>query len=97
MIARATVRPPTPESNTPIARSSLIGGRLPPERLRDLLLRLLELGRPGLRREVLPAAVGEEAHDVGVVQLRRDPPVPRPATKCETSGRSRTISVPVPS
>src|SRR4051812_37756265 len=73
MIARATVSPPPPESNTPIARSSLMSFALPPERLRDLLLRLVELRRPRLRGEVLPSPVGEETDDLGVVELRRDP------------------------
>src|SRR4051794_1286739 len=72
MIARATVSPPTPESNTPIARSSLTSLALPPERLRDLLLRLLELRRPGLRGEVLPSAVGKETDDLRAVELRCD-------------------------
>src|SRR5436190_11569912 len=79
MIARATVSPPTPESNTPIARSSLMSAfplhePLPPEGLRDLLLRLLEFRRPGLGGEVLPTTVGEEAHDVRGLELRGDAP-----------------------
>src|SRR4051812_35705434 len=77
MIARATVSPPTPESNTPIARSSLmpplpLREALPPEGLRDLFLRLLELRSPGLRGEVLPTTVGEETHDVRGLDLRGD-------------------------
>src|SRR5205814_4710116 len=73
MIARATVSPPTPESNTPIARSSLMPSGLPPQRLRDLLLRAFELRRPRLRGEVLPSAVGKETDDVRAIEVRGDP------------------------
>src|SRR5262245_22050080 len=76
-MARATVSPPTPESNTPMGRLSGIsvrsGSRLPPQRLRDLLLRLVLVRGPGIRAQVLPPAVGEQAHDVAVVEVGRDP------------------------
>ena len=71
-MARATVRPPTPESKTPIG-ARIAHARSPPQRLRDALLGALDLGRPGVGRQVLPPAVGEQAHDVALVELARDP------------------------
>src|SRR5947207_96673 len=62
MMARTTVRPPSPESNTPMGRASLTGS--PPQGPLDLLLGELEVGGPRARREVLPSPVGEEAHHV---------------------------------
>ena len=70
-IARATVSPPTPESKTPIGRSS-------PTRYhhRDSSTPFSAAVRsscPGLGGQVLPAAVGEQADDVARLELRRDP------------------------
>src|SRR3990170_6173118 len=70
-IARTTVSPPTPESNTPTARGLLTGS--PPQGLRDALLGAFELGGPGLGRQVFPSPVGKQAHDLGSLELGRDP------------------------
>src|SRR5438874_12548165 len=81
MIDRTTVRPPSPESNTPIGRRSLIGvprpldGKVPllswspPQRSLDLLLGNLQVGRPRSRGQVLPAPVGEQADDLRPVEI----------------------------
>src|SRR5205085_11387354 len=84
--ARATVRPPRPESNSPIGLASLMlaptwtrrgappmGPPSPPQRLLDLLASQILVRRPRLRGQVLPAAVGQQAHDVSPVHARRYP------------------------
>src|SRR4029450_6334062 len=84
--ARATVRPPTPESKMPIGRGSLIRPsvrlarshghhrhrRLPPQGLGEVLLGPRELGRPRRGGQVLPPTVGQQTHDVAAFELGRD-------------------------
>src|SRR5438552_5486700 len=72
--ARATVSPPTPESNMPMGLSSIrshANRRLPHQRAGQTLDDIVEIVGPRAGGEVLPPAFGEECDNVAAFHTLR--------------------------